>query len=181
MPQGLCLAYPTLNLTFSSSPSRALHLSDPLLSLGIMRCAVDAYLADRKSTCYRSSRLLFSHQTLSSVFLAPPRSALPWPRFARAGISEGATNMFMSPAIAPDDLLRKFPPTNVMCGGMDPLLDDAVDFHGRLVRVGVPASLKIYRTMPHGFLSMDVIFRDALRANKTICWWVNKMFAAQRD
>jgi acetyl esterase/lipase len=94
-------------------------------------------------------------------------------------ISEGQTNMFMSPAIAPDELLRKFPPTNVMCGGMDPLLDDAVDFHGRLVRVGVPSSLKIYRTMPHGFLSMDLFFRDAHRANTQLCWWINRMFAQE--
>jgi acetyl esterase/lipase len=87
--------------------------------------------------------------------------------------------MFMSPAIAPDALLRKFPPTNVMCGGMDPLLDDAVDFYGRLVRVGVPANLKIYRTMPHGFLSMDLVFRDAHRANTQLCWWINRMFTKE--
>jgi acetyl esterase/lipase len=48
MPQGLCLAYPTLNLAFSSSPSRALCLSDPLLGWGVMRMAVKAYLGGRK-------------------------------------------------------------------------------------------------------------------------------------
>jgi acetyl esterase/lipase len=48
MPKGLTLAYPTLNLAFSSSPSRALCLSDPLLGWGVMRMAVKAYLGDRE-------------------------------------------------------------------------------------------------------------------------------------
>lgn len=33
---------------------------------------------------------------------------------------------------------RSFPPTNIVVGGLDPLLDDAIDFNTRLRRLNVP-------------------------------------------
>ena len=59
----------------------------------------------------------------------------------------------LSPAFAPDAALRVLPPTCILSGGFDPLLDDAVDFNTRLRRLGVPGELRIYRSLPHTFLS----------------------------
>jgi len=59
----------------------------------------------------------------------------------------------LSPALAPDDVLRRLPPTNIQVGGFDPLLDDSVDFNTRIRRLGVPGELRIHRTLPHTFLS----------------------------
>lgn len=39
---------------------------------------------------------------------------------------------------------RKFPPTSLVVGDLDPLLDDSVDFYTRLSFLKVPSSLKIY-------------------------------------
>jgi acetyl esterase/lipase len=63
------------------------------------------------------------------------------------------TDPCLHPALAPDDALRLFPPTSIMCGGLDPLLDDAVDFSTRLRRLGVPGELQVLRELPHGFLN----------------------------
>ncbi|KAJ8601330.1 hypothetical protein CTAYLR_007239 [Chrysophaeum taylorii] len=55
---------------------------------------------------------------------------------------------------APDAVLRHFPSTLLLCGGTDPLLDDAVDFHTRLKRAGVDSHLLVHRRLTHGFLGM---------------------------
>jgi acetyl esterase/lipase len=53
-----------------------------------------------------------------------------------------------------DAVLEKFPPTLLVCGGTDPLLDDSVDFHTRLRRAKVDAHLLVHRKLTHGFLGM---------------------------
>lgn len=58
-----------------------------------------------------------------------------------------------SPVFAPDEALRQLPPTTILCGGLDPLLDDSVDFNTRIRRMGVPGELHIYRSLPHTFVS----------------------------
>ena len=62
----------------------------------------------------------------------------------------------LSPALAPDDALRRLPPTHIQVGGFDPLLDDSVDFNTRIRRLGVPGELRIHRTLPHTFFSFPV-------------------------
>ena len=60
----------------------------------------------------------------------------------------------LSPVFAPDEALRALPPTYILCGGLDPLIDDAVDFNTRIRRMGVVGSLRIARSMPHTFPSL---------------------------
>ena len=38
----------------------------------------------------------------------------------------GANNALLHPALCDDEELRHFPRTDIVCGGLDPLLDDAV-------------------------------------------------------
>lgn len=69
-----------------------------------------------------------------------------------------------SPVFADDDVLSKFPQTYIMAAGLDPLLDDSVDFHTRLTRNKTPAKLKIWRGLPHGFLGMGLVNSEAASA-----------------
>ena len=62
----------------------------------------------------------------------------------------------LSPALAPDEALRRLPTTHIQVGGFDPLLDDSVDFNTRIRRLGVPGELRIHRTLPHTFLSFPI-------------------------
>ena len=66
---------------------------------------------------------------------------------------ESWSDPLLSPAFAPDEALRRLPPTNIQVGGFDPLLDDSVDFNTRIRRLGVPGELHIHRTLPHTYLS----------------------------
>lgn len=66
------------------------------------------------------------------------------------------SNPLLSPALAPDDSIRRFPLTHIQVGGFDPLLDDSVDFNTRIRRLGVPGELRIHRTLPHTFFSFPV-------------------------
>jgi len=58
-----------------------------------------------------------------------------------------------SPVFAPDEVLQRLPPTSIQVGGYDPLLDDSVDFNTRIRRLGIPGELRIYRSLPHTFVS----------------------------
>ena len=70
----------------------------------------------------------------------------------------------LSPYFAGDDILEQFPPSHLMAGGFDPLLDDAVDFHTRLCRVGVSSSLDVCRSLPHGWCGLIDTVPSASRA-----------------
>jgi acetyl esterase/lipase/uncharacterized membrane protein YgcG len=59
----------------------------------------------------------------------------------------------LSPALAPDEAIRRLPLTHIQVGGFDPLLDDSVDFNTRIRRLGVPGDMRIHRTLPHTFFS----------------------------
>lgn len=67
----------------------------------------------------------------------------------------------VSPGQADDQLLRKFPPTSLMVGDLDPLLDDSVDFHTRLTMLGVSTRLKVFPGLPHGYLTYGDLAKEA--------------------
>ena len=115
MPEGLILAYPTLNLGHSNSPSRTLFLNDVLLPFQLLKALGNDYVPPSANAC---------------------------------------DDPCISPNFASDDILRRFPPTCIAAAGLDPLLDDAVDFNTRLRRLKIPGTFKVYRSLPHAFLSM---------------------------
>ncbi len=116
------LIYPALNLNPFPSPSRAMHMNDPLVPHRLLTLLANAYAPDGE--------------------ISP---------------SKPCNNPYMSPWLATDDLLRRFPHTDILVGGLDPLLDDAIDFNTRLRRVGVGGELCVYRGLPHGFLNFQFL------------------------
>eukprot|EP00466_Bigelowiella_natans_P014150 jgi/Bigna1/143857/aug1.82_g18565 len=132
LPDEIILGYPALNLGPSPSPSRALHMCDPVLPVAAGNLA-KAY-----------------HKEDPDLLLNPQ----------------------VSPIFTSDAVLSRFPPTSIMTGGMDILLDDAVDFHVRLRRNGVPGNFKIFRTLPHGFWSMGAFLPEANEAQLLAVEWV---------
>ena len=65
------------------------------------------------------------------------------------------------PLQAPDAVLRQWPTTHILVGGLDPLLDDSCDLRTRLRRVGVQGSLTVYRRLPHAFFALGGVLPDA--------------------
>ena len=137
VPDGLVMAYPALNLNNSPSPSRAMHLQDPLVPIKLL-------------------------QRLAAAYIGPVDYGKP----------AGNTSPFVHPLLASDACLKCFPPTFIISGGLDPLLDDCVDFNTRLRRLGVPGELVVHRELPHGFLAFPALAASAI---DTLKLWVVAM------
>ncbi|CAI5722009.1 unnamed protein product [Hyaloperonospora brassicae] len=75
----------------------------------------------------------------------------------------------VSPGLAEDSLLKMFPPTSLVVGDLDPLLDDSVDFYTRLSFLKVQSSLKIYAGLSHGFLIYGDLVPEAQKAIDETC------------
>eukprot|EP00540_Astrosyne_radiata_P004036 CAMPEP_0116843110 /NCGR_PEP_ID=MMETSP0418-20121206/11902_1 /TAXON_ID=1158023 /ORGANISM="Astrosyne radiata, Strain 13vi08-1A" /LENGTH=515 /DNA_ID=CAMNT_0004473819 /DNA_START=106 /DNA_END=1654 /DNA_ORIENTATION=- len=56
-----------------------------------------------------------------------------------------------SPLFAPDEVLKRFPPTLMFGSSEDPLLDDSVEFNQRLRCLGVPSELRATHHVPHAY------------------------------
>eukprot|EP01063_Lacrimia_lanifica_P008292 TRINITY_DN15362_c0_g2_i2.p1 TRINITY_DN15362_c0_g2~~TRINITY_DN15362_c0_g2_i2.p1 ORF type:complete len:938 (+),score=326.71 TRINITY_DN15362_c0_g2_i2:51-2864(+) len=67
---------------------------------------------------------------------------------------EAVDDPLFSPIAASDALLKQLPPIRVLACELDPLLDDSVVFVGRLLRLGLDASIEVIPCMPHGFLNL---------------------------
>ncbi|CAD8096379.1 unnamed protein product [Paramecium primaurelia] len=63
----------------------------------------------------------------------------------------------MSPSIASDEILVRFPPTRIVLGTNDPLHDESFRLANKLLKLGKDVKIIEYKWMPHGFLSFDVI------------------------
>ncbi|CAN8073515.1 unnamed protein product [Agarophyton chilense] len=79
--------------------------------------------------------------------------------------SQGHRNPLLSPTSASDEQLRCLPPISLLCGSLDPLLDDSALFLHRLRKAGrTEDCLKVYDGMPHGFMNMIQVSVSARRA-----------------
>ena len=85
---------------------------------------------------------------------------------------DATSNPEISPAFASHDLLANFPPTKIMVGGMDPLLDDTVDFHTRLRKAACNVEIHISRGLPHGFWSLVDWLPEAHDAMNLAIEWI---------
>ena len=133
-PDSLVPVYPALNLNDTPSPSRALHINDPLVPIRLLKELAASYVP---------KEYMRRH------------CALP----------------LVNPGLAPDELLEGLPSTHIVVGGLDPLLDDAIDFSTRLRRLGKSVSLSVYRNLPHGFINFDFVpeARVAVQAIFEMC------------
>ncbi len=64
-------------------------------------------------------------------------------------------NHYISPILASDEILLRFPKTRVMVASNDPLRDESFKFTLRMAKLGKDIFLKEYLYMPHGFLGFN--------------------------
>ncbi|XP_053718099.1 lipase, hormone-sensitive a isoform X1 [Synchiropus splendidus] len=69
-------------------------------------------------------------------------------------------NPFVSPLLAPNNLLKGLPPVHIVASALDALLDDSVMFAKKLRSMGQPVSLTVVEGLPHGFLSLSQLSRE---------------------
>jgi hormone-sensitive lipase len=135
IPDGLVLAYPTLNLGMTPSTSRSAFMIDPIAPMNLLRQCALVYLP--------------SHL-------------------------DQQNDPVISPLLASGELLARFPPTSLMCGSVDPFLDDSVELAHRLHSAGVHVRLSVCKGLPHHFLNFAWILPDAWEALKVFGIWIDE-------
>jgi acetyl esterase/lipase len=74
-------------------------------------------------------------------------------------------NPLISPMIASAKTLIALPPIAIVCGSVDPLLDDSVQFAHNLAKCGRTCdTLRVFDSLPHGFMNMYHLSNDARTA-----------------
>lgn len=71
---------------------------------------------------------------------------------------------YLSPLLAPDDVLCRLPPIHFMACELDPCLDDSVAFARKLQKLGVTIHMDVISDLPHGFMNFALVNRDCMQA-----------------
>ncbi|KAK9342479.1 Alpha/Beta hydrolase protein [Lipomyces starkeyi] len=109
------------------------------------------------------------------------------------------TDYLLSPVNAPSELLAKFPKVYMICGEVDPLVDDTVIFAGRLreakrsamlryeaLAMSKPPSIQsesefvdvmLIRGISHGFMQIPFLLPEAKAAISRCAAWIQEAFA----
>ncbi|KAI7835227.1 Alpha/Beta hydrolase protein [Kickxella alabastrina] len=104
------------------------------------------------------------------------------------------TDYYLSPLVAPDHLLERFPPVYFMCGEKDPMVDDTVLFAARIrkakqrrMQAASPAKkpnkgdrrplaavikVKLLAGMSHGFMQMYSLLPESKQVAATLGGWL---------
>ncbi|XP_032391632.1 lipase, hormone-sensitive a [Etheostoma spectabile] len=85
-------------------------------------------------------------------------------------------NPFVSPLLAPNNLLRGLPPVHIVASALDALLDDSVMFAKKLRDMGQPVSLTVVEDLPHGFLSLLQLAKETVVAAEICVEKMRKIF-----
>ncbi|KAE8282501.1 Hormone-sensitive lipase [Larimichthys crocea] len=88
-------------------------------------------------------------------------------------------NPFVSPLLAPNNLLRGLPPVHIVASALDALLDDSVMFAKKLKDMGQPVSLTVVEDLPHGFLSLSQLAKETEVASEICVEQMRKIFQQQ--
>lgn len=92
------------------------------------------------------------------------------------------TDPFLSPSLASDELLQKFPPTYILTGNSDPLHHDSYEFANRLLDLKRFVRLFVYEGLPHGYLSFaNKVGASVPEARRTLRDAVNCMVRLVRE
>ncbi|EAW14106.1 putative lipase [Aspergillus clavatus NRRL 1] len=113
-----------------------------------------------------------------------------------------STDFLLSPVLAPESLLTRFPKTYIITGERDPLVDDTVIFAGRLRQaklqqfrerqeLGLEKSHRAFNEkdhvevsllpgVSHGFLQMAGFFSESWKHINRCATWINELFDTSR-
>ncbi|KAF7660037.1 hypothetical protein LDENG_00289500 [Lucifuga dentata] len=89
-------------------------------------------------------------------------------------------NPFVSPLLAPNNLLRGLPPIHLVASALDALLDDSVMFARKLRDMGQPVTLTVVEDLPHGFLSLSQLSRETEVATDICVKRIREIFQQQK-
>lgn len=167
-PNGIVILYPVLFLHLAPSPSRLLTQMDSLLPMGSLELCMEAYAGAFQKLHQHHQLFLSQH----------PNAAVPG---ATLTPLERRRQHHLSPVVAPDQVLARFPPCYIMASELDPLLDDCILFANRLraaKRSDADIKLQIAQGLPHGWLNMYFVGEAvSLACSEQACLWMRHLLA----
>jgi len=89
-------------------------------------------------------------------------------------------NPYMSPLLAPDEMLKSLPPIDLVACTLDPILDDSVEFARKLRSLGKDVELYILEDLPHGFLSFHLVSQEAREGNELCIVCLKRTLSGKR-
>jgi acetyl esterase len=92
-------------------------------------------------------------------------------------IGHDRDNLIRDWRVSPIRAAEKLPPAHVLCGTMDPLIDDAHALAARLAAAAIDHEVAIYEDMPHGFVQMEEMFPEARVAIDRMVGFLNSRVA----
>jgi acetyl esterase/lipase len=166
MPDGAMLLYTPQLLEPAISPARLLSLADPLIPYPALAACLGAYLGktfDPKLAqlpgCFIEGG--WESDELNAECCTRKFETLELEELE--GVQTPADDFHLSPLIAPDEILRKFPPTCIATSTLDPCMDDCVEFAKRLKELEVPVTLDVLSNIPHGYLNFGKISEECFQ------------------
>lgn len=142
-PDGILLTYAPLNLQCVPSASRIIGFCDPLLPFSILVKCFKAYASLEDAPLSEDQIREFLDDPVKIFEFETPKDP------------------FLSPYIAPEELLREMPPVKLVALEMDFFLDDSVMFAKKLRKLGVKVDLDVLSDLPHAFLSFASVCKEA--------------------
>ena len=134
IPDGLLMCYPALNPGEKYSSSLLFTLEDRLIPVGQYSLDIFEFL-----------KWIGFLECCKNSYARNP---------------DDLSNPRLSPSLASDEILSKFPPCKIVVGEKDPLRDQGFKFAKRLKSLSVSGELIVYELFPHGFLSFDSPRKD---------------------
>ncbi|KAL0478873.1 hypothetical protein AKO1_000407 [Acrasis kona] len=93
--------------------------------------------------------------------------------YTDATIHDQKRDPFISPCMAPDHMLKLFPPCYIGVGALDPLFDDACYMARRIsANNGEKVKLEVVDGMGHGYLNLVDFVPEAKDASDRLCDWI---------
>lgn len=124
-------------------------------------------LADDTEVDVSAALLIYGVFDFAKLGGASPLPGMDDPEMAAAGEkmvemmvgsylgSERPASLLTDPRVSPIHAADRLPPSHIVCGGADALVDQAHTLAGSLEKMGVSYEKVIVDSMPHGFMQME--------------------------
>ncbi|KJE91855.1 hormone-sensitive lipase [Capsaspora owczarzaki ATCC 30864] len=207
-PAAVLACYPPCLIQYWPAASRMLSVMDALLPTAVLKNCLAAYVTgtDKLPTTVTKAERSGPRRTSSkadavistdagegeTVTVSAKTAATAMQAAAESGGANAPSSAgppaagwrmdpFISPLVASEEALRRLPPIQIVAAGLDPLLDDSIQFARRLRSVGHPVKLHVFDTLPHGFLSFSKIVDEADAACRFCTRFMAGVFTAGRS
>ncbi|CAL4063557.1 unnamed protein product, partial [Meganyctiphanes norvegica] len=176
-PDGLYLAYTPFIFDLMPAPARLLAVMDPMLPFAFALRCLKAYAGDRMKKSTENSSPIptppVENYSKRPKFCSIPLGTTPLHYGGEQSLKDEFSTVvieddhYLSALKCPKHILSKFPSTAIMTVEYDFCLDDNVTMGKKLKSVGVDVTVDILNKLPHGFMNLCLVSKEAMDGVKS--------------